>query len=388
MHVRLDRLMQQCITPFENAFMAEVDGPQWVNLTDPNRFVSVIRTLIASVREKSSGTRTVAVSEYNNYHSRFYVQVTQAREHWEEESFLFSDDWNTWNHLCRMATQDKFESYSNFAGRLDLNFNPISQKFFPQRQSAWNLVSQETPWDDQYQILQTKAKWRDLRSRAYRYAGFAQGFAKACSLRGKVRVLCPAAGFCIDPWILAHAGLEVEATDLSPTAIEMVQHPEQWPPIYSQSAWRSWEAEQCCDYGGILDGYNSLKAPIPDLIDPDSRQALEKNLRFHVVDNRQLPFAENSIDAIFACNAVPRQDAVERRQVFDEWFRVLKPNGILFLTVHNGFAIEEDFDRRLKAQGLLRLPPFRSPWDLFEKWKPNLLDTPDWGYYSLFLTSG
>jgi predicted SAM-dependent methyltransferase len=51
-------------------------------------------------------------------------------------------------------------------------------------------------------------------------------------------------------------------------------------------------------------------------------------------DIRHLPmFAENSVDLIYCCHAFEYFDRVEGLEVLGEWYRVLKPGGILRLAV-------------------------------------------------------
>jgi ubiquinone/menaquinone biosynthesis C-methylase UbiE len=54
----------------------------------------------------------------------------------------------------------------------------------------------------------------------------------------------------------------------------------------------------------------------------------------HVTDARQLTFAENeSVDFVYAAHILEHFGRYEFRSVLAEWFRVLKPNGVLRLSV-------------------------------------------------------
>lgn len=76
----------------------------------------------------------------------------------------------------------------------------------------------------------------------------------------------------------------------------------------------------------------------------------------HKSDISNLPmFEDNSVDLIYCCHALEYFDREEAQKVLKEWFRVLKPGGILRLAVPNFEAITEVYSKYkdLKHRGIL-----------------------------------
>lgn len=68
------------------------------------------------------------------------------------------------------------------------------------------------------------------------------------------------------------------------------------------------------------------------------REALRQRISFLHADWANLPILDCSVDLVFATNALPRGSDAERVAVFDEWVRVLRPCGVVYIAQHHAGA--------------------------------------------------
>lgn len=66
-------------------------------------------------------------------------------------------------------------------------------------------------------------------------------------------------------------------------------------------------------------------------------------------------FADNSIDEIYACHLLEHFGRNKVDDVLKEWFRVLKPNGILRIAVPNFEAIAEEYMQNRNLNSIMGL---------------------------------
>jgi SAM-dependent methyltransferase len=128
--------------------------------------------------------------------------------------------------------------------------------------------------------------------------------------------------------------------------------------------------DSCCGNGEVLAYVAEETGAISFGIDINSqsikiaKQLLSvKNasLSFTQSDLRDdLPFSDNSLDAILCIDSIIHFDENERLKIFEEWNRVLKPGAKLIVTdpcVINGVISSEDLMNRSIFGGYFFLPP-------------------------------
>jgi SAM-dependent methyltransferase len=142
----------------------------------------------------------------------------------------------------------------------------------------------------------------------------------------------------VHPWIFAEARLRVVATELSSTALETLSQPERWPRLYGSAAYERWDIDQTCKYGGIT--HPEAFPPMAAIEHALVAASLRSRITFARADWTALPVDARSIDLVFSTNALPRDDKELMERVVAEWQRVLKPNGHLFLAMHNSHALD------------------------------------------------
>jgi len=146
-------------------------------------------------------------------------------------------------------------------------------------------------------------------------------------------VLVPSVGLCVHPWLFAGNGLTVTATDSAATALAALSEPGRHPNLYSSAAHERWDIAACASYATVPhpDHFDGM----PALEDEGVREDLRHRITFAVADWRRLPVPAGSAGLVFATNAVPRDSEVERVAVLEEWVRVLRPGGVLYIAQHH-----------------------------------------------------
>lgn len=67
----------------------------------------------------------------------------------------------------------------------------------------------------------------------------------------------------------------------------------------------------------------------------EAQKKLLKNTSFQLYDGSHIPYGNESIDIVFVAGVLHHIDAADHQKVVDEIFRVLKPDGRLYLFEHN-----------------------------------------------------
>src|SRR5262249_26319910 len=154
-------------------------------------------------------------------------------------------------------------------------------------------------------------------------------------------------GLCVHPWLFADHGLSVVATDAAGSALAALSEPDSWLRLYSRVAFERWDIAESASYA--TQGNPDHFARMPDLEDRGVRESVRQRITFALSDWADLPLGGGSIDAIFATNALPRESSAEQLRVLKEWFRVVRPGGVVFIAQHNFF--DADIEPALQDAG-------------------------------------
>jgi SAM-dependent methyltransferase len=182
---------------------------------------------------------------------------------------------------------------------------------------------------------------------AFRFSRLATSIASRCVDFGIKNVLIPSVGLCVDPWLVANHGLAVTATETARSALEALSDPAHWPRVYSRAAYERWDIATCAAFACIP--HPDYFAEMPLLEDAAVRDRLRSRINFLHNDWASIPLESGSVDVVFAANAVPRESAEERTKVLEEWIRVLRPGGVIFISQHHvpmDWNIEQFFNER------------------------------------------
>lgn len=191
---------------------------------------------------------------------------------------------------------------------------------------------ESSDWEAHYRQKLARASWGALRAEAYRFCHLATRVAEWACEAGAARVLVPSVGLCAVPWLFAARGLAVTVTEISPTALGTVRHPDRLPLLYGAGAKVRWDIREAAIYGG---SNPERFEGMPDLANAATVAELGRRIEWLEADWQALPIEADGIDVVFATNALPRGAAIERRRVTQEWARVVRPGGLVFCTMHN-----------------------------------------------------
>jgi hypothetical protein len=214
------------------------------------------------------------------------------------------------------------------------------------------LEVKDLPWDERYRVRLERESWSSLRHAVFRFSNLAATLADRCVARGVTTVLVPSVGLCVHPWLFADRGLTVTATDSAPSALAALSDPGRHPNLYSSAAHERWDIAACASYAMIPqpDHFDGM----PALEDDRVREALLHRVTFAVADWAQVPISAGTMDLVFATNAVPRDSAAERVAVLEEWVRVLRPGGVVFIAQHHA-AIDWGMESFLHERGFVEV---------------------------------
>jgi hypothetical protein len=209
---------------------------------------------------------------------------------------------------------------------------------FPNTWPKGTQVDRKLPWDERYrsQLEGERPDW--IRFEVFRFSKLAAPLADRCAACGMNNVLVPSVGICVDPWLFASRGLTVTATDSARSALTALSDPARYPLLYSLAAYERWDAEMSRTYKLIPHPYHF--DGMPELENEQLRETLRRKITFVLADWARLPVPSDSIDLIFATNAIPRDFRQEWWKVLDEWARVVRRGGILYIAQHN--VLEKD----------------------------------------------
>jgi hypothetical protein len=323
------------------------DDPTPVDIADPTSFVICLDNALRAFRDLRGGADYLVSAKVNGCHLCVtFMQRGGCEEGWQKRVHKVEPALKAVFRDLHAAAARSGGRFSHWGGT---NFCSLSFPFQgPVREEFPDV--QHLPWDEQYRQLLHRAAWTSLRSMVFRFSNLAEQFAARCVEFGLSSVLIPSVGLCVHPWLFADHGLSVTATDAARPALSVLSEPNRWPRLYSRPAFERWDLAESALYA--TQGNPDPFARMPDLLDRGVREALRQRITFAVADWADLPVDSGSVDAIFATNALPRESAADQARVPEEWARVVKPGGAVFIAQHNfSDADVERIERSLRSAG-------------------------------------
>jgi hypothetical protein len=309
------------------------DDPTLVNIRNPHQLSACLDEALHAFSSLRGGSDYIVSAEVNKYHRELRVRFVQRgssqNRDGQVEPFLDS----SFSALRTILKQSRGE-LGYWGGN---SFFDISIPFRgPLRESFPDVA--HLPWDERYSYLLERATWESLRSMVFRFSNLAESFAARCVEHRLSRVLVPSVGICVHPWLFADHGLSVVAADAAGSALSVLSEPNAWPRLYSRAAFERWDIAESASYAS--QGNPERFERMPDLNDRGVMELLRQRIIFTLSDWADLPLGGESIDAIFATNALPRESSAEQVQVLSEWVRKVRPGGLVFIAQHNFFGSE------------------------------------------------
>jgi hypothetical protein len=316
-----------------------------VKVADPSRFAANRDTAMRVFQTLRPGTLTLVSADENTYRKEIWIRVLQNGP---------SSDRNGQIELPLVQSFDSLRTLANRDGG-DLHYWGGNNYFdvslpYPGSNRSEFLEVKHFPWNEQYRLLLERESWSSLRNRVFRFSNLAAMLADRCLACRMTTVLIPSVGICIHPWLLASRGLTVTATDSAETALAALSDPGLNPNLYSSAAYERWDISTCALYAMMP--HPEHFAGMPRLESDHVRETLRERISFVVADWAHLPVTSGTIDLVFATNAVPRESDAERLGVLEEWVRILRPGGIVYIAQHHAypdwgmesFFLEHGFD--------------------------------------------
>jgi SAM-dependent methyltransferase len=302
-----------------------------VAVLDPQRLRDAMQTVLAEFQKVWAGARLVVDVDVSIAHGRLDVRVTRVTPCSDPlpVAELEKRAAGPRHALDRVLPSLRKEAVSS-GGSAERGCDGSYFDLHLQVRAVGTLIGRrehfpslvQSSWEDHYRQKLERTSWSQLRDAAYRFSSLAIRIADWAVRANAKRVLVPSNGLCVDPWLFADRGLTVIATDISSTALETVRHPERLPQMYGREAKARWEIGESAMYGG---SHPASFEGMPNLADPDVVAALGARLEWIEADWTAVPIEDESIDVVFATNALPRNEIEERRRVVREWARVVRP---------------------------------------------------------------
>jgi SAM-dependent methyltransferase len=320
-----------------------------ISLSDRSGFVCAVDAMVCAFRELRGGL-TIVDAKDNSYRKAVVMRVKQlargdssrkgvvepkiSEKLAELQSVLDCDD----GELHYWGGNNYFDIEVPLA---DLSF---MREFSPDTDGL--------SWDERYELKLAKESSESLRDEAFRNCDNATMIAEHFD-PSNATVFVPSVGICAHPWLFADRGFQVIACDISSTAMNALSQPHNFPLIYSLRSYDRWDISEACSWGYDPAGFHpEYFAGMPDLGSPEEFASLSRRIRFACGDWTSVPVPDDSVDLIFAANALPRTSDDEVKLVTDEWTRALRPDGCIFIAQHHpGHTI--DLASRFQDQGLL-----------------------------------
>jgi hypothetical protein len=305
------------------------DGPTKVRVADAKVFAAALESMIRAFRQLRPGTQTLVSADVNACRKEVGIRVVQngpsdrGGNGQAEASLGASLD------VLRAAAERNGGQLHYWGGN---NYFDVSLPYPNPDREDFPDVS-HLPWDERYRFLLKRASWLSLRHTVFRFSDLAMTISKRSAAYGLATVLVPSVGICVHPWLFASLGLTATSTDSSNTALAVLSEPGRHPNLYSTAAYERWDISNCASFAMIPhpDHFDGMPALEVDQI----REKLRQQLSFVVADWAHLPVPAATVDLVFATNAVPRDSNAERVAVFEEWVRVLRPGGFIFIAQHH-----------------------------------------------------
>jgi SAM-dependent methyltransferase len=305
------------------------DGPTAVEIASPDSFAVSLDSAMQAFRELRPGTQTLVSAEVNATRKELWVRVLQNgssdrdRNGQVELSLVPSFD------ALRVVAELNGAGLHYWGGN---NYFDVTLPYpHPERDDFLDV--QHLSWDERYRVLLDGASWQSLRDMVFRFADLAAALAGRCLACGMATVLIPSVGICVHPWLFASHGLTVTATDSARTALATLAEPGSHPNLYSSAAYEQWDISTCASFAMIP--HPDHFAGMPALEDDRERDLLRQRITFVIADWARLPAPTGTMDLVFATNALPRDSRAERAAVLQEWIRVLRPGGVVYVAQHH-----------------------------------------------------
>lgn len=304
------------------------DDPAPVRVAAPRGFAAKLDAALSAFRDSRRGGSYLVSAEVNTYHREVWIRFVQPGP-CVDRGGLVEPALEPAFQSLRAATAQNGGGLHYWGGN---NYFDVSLPFRGPMREEFPEVA-HLPWDERYRELLGRATGASLRGMVYRFSNLAEAMAGRCARLLVSRVLIPSVGLCVHPWLFADHGLDVIATDAAASALAVLSEPFRHPELFSRAAFERWDIAQSASYAS--QGNPEQFARMPDLQNRAVRMSLGRRITFELADRTHLPLEDGSIDAIFATNALPRDSALERRRVLEEWGRAVRAGGIVFIAQHN-----------------------------------------------------
>jgi len=307
------------------------DGPTFVEVGDLNRFTTTLDAAMCAFQELRPGTETLVSAEVNACRKEVWIRFLQNGRR-EDRNGQVEESLAACFNSFRAAVKGNRGDLHYWGGN---NYFDVSFPY-PKVDREEFLEVKHLSWSERYRVWLERESWQSLRDRVYRFSNLAASLSERCRTCGMTTVLIPSVGICVHPWLFASRGLKVIATDSAATALSALSEPGRNPNLYSSAAYERWDNSTCASYAMIphhdhFDGMPALEVE-------HVREELRQRIEFVVADWASVPVPSGSVDLVFATNAVPRESDSERVAVLEEWVRVLRPGGIVFIAQHHAGA--------------------------------------------------
>jgi hypothetical protein len=325
------------------------DDPTFVNIANPKQLVACLDEAISAFHELRPTAQTLVDVAVNDVRELVLLRIVQngyCDHHGQVEAIVEPSF-----KMLRTVVEENNGVFHYWGGNnyIDVGFphGGSGRQSFPE--------VDHLPWDQRYRNLLDRASWWSLRNTAFRFSNLAVGIAGRCIEAKMNNVLIPSVGLCIAPWLFASCGLSVTATDISEVALAALSEPIRWPLIYSHAAYERWDVSTCAAFASVPhpDHFTGM----PALEDEQFVSVLRKRIGFVHSDWARVPLETATVDLVFATNAVPRESIEQRVRVLEEWIRVLRPGGVIFIVQHHppaNWKVEDFFlDRGLGPTSFL-----------------------------------
>ncbi len=248
------------------------DDPTPVDVNDPQRFSACLDNALRAFHDLRTGDYLVS-AEVNAYHREVWVRFVQHGPCQDRNGQIEAALEPAFQVLRTVVAQSGGDLHY-WGGN---NYFDVSLPFRGPMREAFPEVN-HLPWDERYRYLLERAAWESLRERVFRFSNLAESFAARCVEFRLSRVLIPAVGLCVHPWLFADQGLSVVATDGAGTALAALSELAHWPRLYSRAAFERWDITASASYAtqGNPDHFNRM----PDLEERGVRESLRHHITF------------------------------------------------------------------------------------------------------------
>ncbi|MHC5080577.1 MAG: hypothetical protein ACYTHN_16325 [Planctomycetota bacterium] len=357
--VELGKLMKDAVADLPGVRAAWPEEPQWIALRKREELTEVFRDVVRRFQSVDTVSEVLVsagihgVLEHPLSVSIRGVEPSKKDPGLEPDSRDLSPGVSVALKTLGRIVRAEGGEYSHSGGlTCSIHFHRARLSAKPTR---FVLLPKPKDWEERYRLQLDLLCWSMLRSGVFRFAHEAERVADWASVRRLKSVFCPAVGLCIDPWLFAHLGFHVWACDTAPIAIEVLSRPDLHPQIYGSEAREQWDVDKASSYAGGVnpDAFETMLF----LEEKEFVEERGERITFNTEDRRGDFIDVGSIDVIFACNALPREEVSEATRpalvaLLESWVRCLNPEGLLFIHVHNAYDVWSEAREYLLTRGL------------------------------------